>query len=117
MKASITIAAEIRARIARGRLLPGEPLPVEEELTAEFGCSRPVVREALRILETGGLVEVRRGLGGGARVRHPSISDAAKSMGVYLQIGDVPVLDVWTARDRIIASAVERLAADRATDM
>ena len=117
MKASITIAAEIRARIARGRLLPGEPLPVEDELTADFGCSRPVVREALRILETEGLVEVRRGLGGGARVRHPSISDAAKTMGVYLQIGDVPVLDVWTARDRIIASAVERLAADRTTDM
>jgi DNA-binding FadR family transcriptional regulator len=114
VKASITIAAEIRARIARAELLPGDPLPVEDELTAEFGCSRPVVREALRILETEGFVEVRRGLGGGPRVRHPSISDTAKSMGVHLQIGDVPVMDVWTARDRIVAAAVERLAADRA---
>jgi DNA-binding FadR family transcriptional regulator len=112
VKASITIASAIRARIARGDLLPGDPLPVEDELTGEFGCSRPVVREALRILEAEGLVEVRRGLGGGPRVRHLSISDAAKAMGVYLQIGDVPVLDVWNARDRIIASAIERLAAE-----
>ncbi len=113
-KASIAIAAALRSRIARGALGPGDPLPVEDELTAELGCSKPVVREALRILETEGLVEVRRGVGGGARVRHPSISDAAKTMGVYLQIGDVPVLDVWTARDHIIADAVERLAAQPA---
>jgi DNA-binding FadR family transcriptional regulator len=105
----MAIAAEIRSRIARGELVDGQLLPVESSLTAEFGCSKPVVREALRILETEGLIEVKRGLGGGPRVRHPSISDAAKSMGVYLQVGDVAVLDVWTARDRIIAAAVERL--------
>jgi DNA-binding FadR family transcriptional regulator len=109
VKASIAIAAEIRSRIARGELQPGDPLPVEGELTASLGCSKPVVREALRILETEGLVEVRRGIGGGARVRQPSVSDAAKPMGVYLQIGDVPVLDVWTAHDRIIAAALARL--------
>jgi DNA-binding FadR family transcriptional regulator len=117
MKASITIAAEIRARIARGDLLPGDPLPVEDELTADFGCSKPVIREALRILETEGLVDVKRGLGGGPRVRHPSISDAARSIGVHLQIGDVPVIDVWSARDRIIASAVERLAMEVEIDV
>src|SRR3954462_5104772 len=117
VKASIAIAAELRSRIARGELAPGAPLPVEDELVVELGCSKPVVREALRILETEGLVEVRRGIGGGARGRHPSISDAAKTMGVYLQIGDVPVLDVWSARDRIIAAAVERLALDHAPDL
>src|SRR4051812_18781572 len=112
MKASIAIAAALRTQIASGALAQGAPLPVEDELMVELGASRPVVREALRILETEGLVEVRRGLNGGPRVRHPSISDAAKTMGVYLQIGDVPVLDVWTTRDRMIAAAVERLAAD-----
>ncbi|MCU1485110.1 MAG: putative GntR-family transcriptional regulator [Actinomycetia bacterium] len=110
VKASIAVAAELRSRIARGVLAADAPLPVEDDLAVELGCSKPVVREALRILETEGLVEVRRGVGGGARVRHPSIYDAAKTMGVYLQIGDVAVLDVWTARDRIIAAAVERLA-------
>lgn len=111
MKASIAVADRIRSRIAQRELLPGDPLPVADDLTEEMGCSKPVVREALRILETEGLIEIRRGLGGGPRVRHPSVVDAAKTVGLHLQIGDVRVLDVWEARDRIVASAVERLAA------
>jgi GntR family transcriptional regulator, transcriptional repressor for pyruvate dehydrogenase complex len=110
MKASHSIAADFRQLIARGELKAGDPLPVESELVDQLGSSKGVIREALRILETEGLVEVRRGLGGGPRVRHPSISQATQGMGIYLQIGDVPVLDVWTARDRIIGGAVERLA-------
>lgn len=113
MKASIAIAAQIRSQIAQRTLRPGDPLPVEEELTGQLGCSKPVVREALRILETEGLIEVRRGVGGGARVRGPSVVHAAEAVSLQLQMGDVPVLDVWEARDRIIASAVERLALDR----
>src|SRR5688500_14032059 len=111
MKASIAIAAALRTKIASGELAFDDVLPVEEELTAEFGCSKPVVREALRILETEGLVEVKRGPGGGPRVRRPSVGHAASGMGVYLRIGDVPVADVWAARDRIVGTAVERLAA------
>lgn len=113
VKASLSIAADFRERIARGELCAGDPLPVESDLMDELGVSKGVVREALRILETEGLVEVRRGLGGGPRVRHPSISEAAMGMGVYLQIGDVRVFDVWMARDQLIGSAVERLAANR----
>jgi GntR family transcriptional repressor for pyruvate dehydrogenase complex len=112
MKASQAIAADFRQLIATGELKPGDPLPVESELVDQLGSSKGVVREALRILETEGLVEVRRGLGGGPRVRHPSIFEASQGVGVYLRIGDVPVLDVWTARDRIIGAAVERLAID-----
>ena len=116
MKASLVIADDIRRRIARGELQAGEALPVEAELTEQVGVSKGVLREALRILETEGLVEVRRGLGGGPTVRHPSISKAADAMGVYLQIGDVLVMDVFEARDRIIADAVERLATSRRAD-
>jgi GntR family transcriptional regulator, transcriptional repressor for pyruvate dehydrogenase complex len=112
-KAAFAIAAEFRARIAKGELRAGDPLPVESELMDELGVSKGVVRETLRILETEGLVEVRRGLGGGPRVRHPSISEASKGVGIYLQIGDVLVMDVWEARDRIIANAVDRLGSVR----
>jgi GntR family transcriptional regulator, transcriptional repressor for pyruvate dehydrogenase complex len=109
-KASFVIAADFRSRIARGDLQEGALLPVESDLVDELGVSKGVVREALRILEMEGLVEVRRGLGGGPRVRHPSIPHVAQGMGVYLQIGDVLVTDVWETRDRIIGGAVERLA-------
>ena len=110
MKASLAIAAEIREQIARGELSPGDLLPVESDLMDDFGVSKGVVREALRILETEGFVEVRRGLGGGPRVLHPSISQVTMNMGIYLQIGEVQVMDVWAARDRIVGGAVERLA-------
>jgi GntR family transcriptional regulator, transcriptional repressor for pyruvate dehydrogenase complex len=113
MKAAMAIAADFRQRIARGELRDGDALPVESELTEQVGVSKGVLREALRILETEGLVEVRRGLGGGPTVRHPSISKPARAMGVYLQIGDVLVMDVFEARDRIIGGAVERLAETR----
>ena len=83
-KAAFVIAAEFRERIAKGELRAGDPLPVESELMDELGVSKGVVRETLRILETEGLVEVRRGLGGGPRVRHPSISEASKGVGIYL---------------------------------
>jgi DNA-binding FadR family transcriptional regulator len=112
VKASLAIAATFRERIARGELRSGDPLPVENDLMEELGVSKGIVREALRILENEGLVEVRRGIGGGPRVRHPSISEASQGMGVYLQIGDVPTIDVLQARDQIIGEAVRRLAED-----
>jgi len=115
VKAAHAIAAEVRGQIARGELGDGDALPVENDLVEQLGVSKGVVREALRILEHEGLVEVRRGLGGGPRVRHPSIGHAATAIGVYLQIGSVPVMDVWVARDRVIGAAVERLAVARAT--
>jgi GntR family transcriptional repressor for pyruvate dehydrogenase complex len=112
-KASIAVAAELRERIARGELVVGQSLPVESELMIESGVSKGVMREALRILEQQGLIEVRRGVGGGPRVRHPSIAEASAPFGIFLQIGEVPVGDVWRSRDRLIGAAIERLARDR----
>lgn len=50
------LAAALRADIADGRLLPGEPLR-QEELASRFGTSRIPVREALRTLQAEGLVD------------------------------------------------------------
>lgn len=116
-KASMIIADELRRRIARGELLPGDALPSETNLTAELGYSKPTVREALRILEQEGLIVVKRGLRGGPEVRRLSIAKVAQPLGVFLQIADVPVADVWKARDRIVAGAVERLAEHDGVDI
>jgi DNA-binding FadR family transcriptional regulator len=113
----MAIAAELRRRIAVGEFALGDPLPPEGDLTTALGYSKPVIREALRILETEGLIEVKRGQGGGARVQRPSISHATKPIGTYLQIGDVQVMDVWAARDRIVAAAVERAAGAAVVDL
>lgn len=77
------MAAELRARILAddgdGRL------PTQDQLVSEFGVSYPSIREAIRILETEGLVTVRRGHLGGAEVHRPDESSAAYHLGLALQ--------------------------------
>lgn len=57
------IARQLEQIIREGRLLPGERLPSERELSDQLQVSRPVLREALRELESLGVVSVRRGSG------------------------------------------------------
>ena len=60
---SVRIADELAERITNGLFRPGDKLPSEPELAVELNVSRTTLREALRILSTRGLVEVRRGIG------------------------------------------------------
>ena len=60
---SVKIADQLTDMIAKRRFLPGDKLPNELELAEELQVSRTTLREALRILSTRGLVEVRRGIG------------------------------------------------------
>lgn len=53
----------LRAKVAEGPMKPGDRLPTEKELEAEFGVSRTVIREAVAVLKAEGLVEPRRGAG------------------------------------------------------
>ncbi len=54
---------QIRELIGNGTWSPGEKMPTEQELSKEFNVSRSSVREALRVLESEGLIEARRGSG------------------------------------------------------
>ena len=72
-KTHAIVAYRIRRRIVRGELVEGQQLPPEEELTAQFGVARTTLREALRVLESQGLITIRRGRGGGPTVTHPSL--------------------------------------------
>ncbi len=60
---SVRIADELTEMIAQGEFRPGDKLPNEPELSRRMQVSRTTLREALRILTTRGLVEVRRGIG------------------------------------------------------
>lgn len=66
------IVAQISDLIRQGKLTPGDRLPAERELVNTFGVSRVTVRDALRVLEVMGLVEIRVGSAGGAFVTTPS---------------------------------------------
>jgi DNA-binding FadR family transcriptional regulator len=112
-KASVVVAGQLRRSIIRGEFQPGDPLPNETELMELYDVSRPVVREALRIIESESLISVKRGAKGGARVRRPDIAVAARHTALLLQLERTTLADVFEARLTLEPDAVRRLAEQR----
>ena len=79
------VAASLREDILTGRLKEGDMLPRQQNLFTEFHVSLPAVREAMRILETEGLISVRRGNVGGAIVHLPTPERTAHLISMVLQ--------------------------------
>src|ERR1700758_2004663 len=61
------VAAVLRRMFVRGEIPEGTMLPPESELMERFGVSRPTLREAFRVLESESLIQVHRGVRGGAQ--------------------------------------------------
>ena len=113
LKAAEVVANELRRQIVTGRLKPGDKLHPENVLQAEFAISRPTMREALRLLESEGLIAISRGKHGGARVIAIDLGRAASQVGVFLQNEGTTLQDVWQARTIIEPPAAGLLAALR----
>jgi GntR family transcriptional regulator, transcriptional repressor for pyruvate dehydrogenase complex len=96
--------------IRLGVLADGEQLPPERELAERFGVSRVTLREAIKALREGGLVESRRGRGGGTFIVSPKLHrplpDAAREP---LRITLEDTLDLR----RVIEPGAAALAAGR----
>jgi DNA-binding FadR family transcriptional regulator len=91
------VASILRSRIVNGDLPDGSRLPKQDELLREFRVSRASLREALRILQTEGLVTVQRGNVGGAIVQAPRTETSAYIFGLVLQSHHVRVSDLAEA--------------------
>jgi DNA-binding FadR family transcriptional regulator len=109
-RASAAIVTEIRRKIMAGELTEGEALPSEARLMAQYEVSRPTIREAWRVLESEGLISVRRGAIGGAVVRTPSTAAAARLAGTFLERRHCTLADVHQARNLIEGAVVGDLA-------
>ena len=96
--------------VVDGQLKEGDFLPNEAELMAHFGVSRPTLREAVRVLESERLVEVRRGSRTGARVRVPGPEIVARPAGLLLELSGATIADVMVARSGIEPMAARLLA-------
>jgi GntR family transcriptional regulator, transcriptional repressor for pyruvate dehydrogenase complex len=112
-KTAELVSAHIRRRIVRGELKEGHALPPESALMDEFAISRPTLREAFRILESEGLITVRRGARGGARVQIPTSEVAARYAGLVLQHRGATLADVFDARVIVEAPAAGIVAGRR----
>jgi DNA-binding FadR family transcriptional regulator len=113
LKAAELVAMQLRKSIARGDLAAGTFLPAEAVLMERFAVSRPTLREAIRVLESEGLIEVRRGSRGGARIHPPNGDVAARHVGLVLEYRKASLADVFTAVAAIEAPVVGALARSR----
>lgn len=90
------VAEALEARILDGTVTAGARLPTEHELQESFGVSRTVIRDALRMLEVRGLVEIRRGRG--TTVRSTSADAYSNAVATLLLRSDLTLGDVLRAR-------------------
>lgn len=113
------VAASLRDDILGGRLKEGDLLPRQEHLLKEFRVSLPALREAMRILETEGLITVQRGNVGGAVVHLPTPERTAQMISMVLQSRRTTLDDVSGALLYIEPICVQLCAArpDRLTEV
>jgi DNA-binding FadR family transcriptional regulator len=115
-KTSELVAKQIRNAIIRGELNDGDTLPAESHLISEFEVSRPTIREAIRILESEGLVTVARGARGGARISSPNYEMIERAAGITLQAQRVTIGDLYEMRT-LIEPPAARLVAERNSEV
>lgn len=79
------VADVLRRQILSGEIPDGSLLATQDELAAQFRVSLPSIREALRYLETEGLLTIQRGKIGGSVVRVPGVAKVAYMLGLVLE--------------------------------
>src|SRR6201996_6414080 len=109
------IVDQIRLLMRQGQLKPGDRLPPERDLCERFGVSRVTVREALRMLESSGLVEIRVGARGGAFVTAPSSDRVGEGLADLLTLSVISAADVTEVR-LILEIGIVPLVCERATE-
>lgn len=115
-KTAELVARTLRRMVVDGQLKDGDFLPHEAELITHFNVSRPTLREAVRVLESERLVEVRRGSRTGAKVRVPGPEIVARPAGLLLALSGATLADVMAARTMLEPPAARLLAEEGSTE-
>ena len=111
---SSRLVDEVRAALFDKRLAPGDFLGTEKDLAERAGASRIVARDALRTLQALGVVEIKVGAGGGARIAEGNPALFAEALAVQLSLAGISVREMMDAQ-RAIETAAAELAAENAT--
>ena len=106
------IVRQVKQLIAEGKLKSGDRLPPERDLAEKFMVSRTSVREALRALQSRGLIDIRAGEG--AFIRHISVETLIEPLALVILPHREAVGELFEAR-RLLEPAIAALAARRAT--
>ncbi len=111
-KISLKIIRQMRDAVLSGRLQAGDRLPPEKELLVQFGVSKHTLREALRALEIMGLIDIRKGAGGGPVVMEVGRETIRNSIADFLHFKDVSVRDLSEVR-KVLEPYLAGIAARR----
>src|SRR6516164_6346680 len=103
-------AVEVGDALFANALRPGDFLGTEKDLAGRFGVSRIVARDALRTLEAQGVVEIKVGSGGGARIAQGNARLFAEALAVQLDLAGVSVGEIMDAQHAIECRAAELAA-------
>ena len=112
-KAPQEIVYRIRGQILAGLLERGSKLPSEQELMHTFNVSRQTLREALRVLEVQGLLEIRAGSGGGAFVAEVDLETAQMGLINFFHDKDLSIQHLTATRTLLEPYLAEQAALNR----
>lgn len=104
------VVEQIETAITSGAIAAGDHLPSERELMVQFSVSRPTVREALRVLQSMGLVESKPGGRGGPKVLEPSPASMTRSFVTMARMDSLSMNELVQFR-LVLESSACRLAA------
>lgn len=107
------VIEQIQESILDGKLKPGQKLPAERELKELFKISRGTLREALRVLEQKGLLQIKTGVNGGAIIKTVTTHKVIESLDLLIRYQKVSLKDLAEFREEI-EGVVAGLAAERA---
>ena len=111
----LDVVEQIQKAILDGSLKPGEILPSEMKLKEMFAISRGTVREALRVLEQKGLIEIKVGAGGGATVKTVGNDQMVEILDLLVQSQKISFHHLTEFR-KAVEGIVAGLAAERSTN-
>jgi GntR family transcriptional repressor for pyruvate dehydrogenase complex len=113
------LADALRAQILTGELRAGRKLPIEPELSLQYGVSRSTVREALRVLASQNLITTTRGVSGGSFIAYPNPEQISgyleASLRLLAQADSLTIGQLAEARDMLEVPAAG-LAARRRSE-
>lgn len=112
---STRIVSDVRDRVFERALRPGDFLGTEMDVARRHGVSRMVARDALRTLAALGVIEIKVGIGGGARIAGGNPRQFADALAVQLDLAGISAREILDAQ-RAIETLAAELAAENATE-
>jgi DNA-binding FadR family transcriptional regulator len=115
VKASERVAREVARGILNDELPVGTMLATESSMAERYAVGRSTVREALRLLEAWGAIEIRQGRNGGPLTKRPDAQTVGEALLIVMQFQGVALADLFHTR-RVLDAMLARLAAESMTD-